>query len=107
VGVNLEEVYALYRYRLYHRGAVPTREGQARISPEILERETQRGFQRSGQYRDRLRFFTDGLAVGGRERVASLLDQFRQRKDYQRRRNPVSHLEGLLFTLREQRSTGG
>jgi hypothetical protein len=105
--VEPAEVYSLYRFRLYHRGAVPTKEGQARISQTILEKEARRGFQPSGQYRDRLRFFTDGLAVGSREKVSRLLDQYRQRKDYQRRKNPISQLAGLFFTLREQRSTGG
>jgi hypothetical protein len=104
--VEPEKAYSLYRFRLYHRGAVPTKEGQARISSEVLEEEARRGFHANGQYRDRLRFFTDGLAVGSREKVSRILDQFRQRKDYQRRRNPISHLGGLFFTLREQRSNG-
>jgi len=107
VGGDRETSYSLYRFRLYSRGAVPTKEGQARISPEVLEKEARSGFRGSGQYRDRLRFFTDGLAVGSREKVSLLLDQFRQRRDYRRRRNPISQLEGLIFTLREQRSTGG
>lgn len=106
-GVSPSEAYTQYRYRLYHRGSVPTKEGQGRISQEVLEKEARSGFQGSGQYRDRLRLFTDGLAVGSREKVSQLLEQFRQRRDYQRRRNPISHLEGLIFTVREQRSTGG
>jgi hypothetical protein len=107
IGVDPEEAYSLYRFRLYYSGAVTGKEGQARISPEILEREARTGFRRSGQYRDRLRFFSDGLAVGCKEKVGELLDQFRERNDYQRRKNPISHLDGLIFTLREQRSTGG
>jgi REP element-mobilizing transposase RayT len=104
VGVDPKEVYSFYRSRLYCRGAVPTKGNQAQISPEILEREARSGFERTGLYQDRLRFFTDGLAVGCKEKVGELLEVFRSRKDYQRRRNPVSHLEGLIFTLREQRS---
>ena len=107
VGVDFEEVYSLYRFRLYHRGAVPTREGQATISQAILQREARSGFKRSGLYGNQLRFFTDGLAVGSREKVGNLLDQFRERHDYQRRKNPIPQLSGLIFTLREQRSTGG
>jgi hypothetical protein len=57
-------------------------------------------------YRKRLRFYTDGLAVGAQEPVAILLDLFRKRGDYLRRRNPIPQLEGLLFSLREQRSHG-
>jgi hypothetical protein len=102
--VDPKEVYSYYRYRLFNRGAVATQEGQARISPEILEREARSEFKRSGQYTERLRFFTDGLAVGCREKVGELLNQFRQRNDCRRRKNPISHLDGLIFTLREQRS---
>lgn len=107
IGVDPEEVYRLYRFRLYYRGAVSTQENQARISPEILQREVRSGFRLSGQYRGRLRFFSDGMAVGCKEKVGELLDQFRKRNDYQRRKNPISHLGGFIFTLREQRSTGG
>jgi hypothetical protein len=107
VGVEPDEVYALYRFRLYHRGAIPTKDGQAKISQAVLEREARSGFKQSGQFQDRLRFFTDGLFVGSREKVGNLLDQFRERNDYQRRKNPISHLDGLIFTLREQRQTSG
>jgi hypothetical protein len=107
IGVDPEEAYSLYRFHLYHSGALTGKEGQARISSGILEREARTGFRRSGQYRDRLRFFSDGLAVGCKEKVGGLLNQFRERNDYQRRKNPISHLDGLIFTLREQRSTGG
>ena len=62
------EVYSSYRARLYYRGAVPTRENQAAIPRWILHQEQRRGFTRAGAFRRRLRFLTDGLAVGsGRE----------------------------------------
>ena len=107
IGVDPEDAYALYRCRLYHRGAVKTKDGQAEISQSILEEEARSGFKRTGKYLDRLRFFTDGLAVGSRKKVDKLLDQLRPRNGYVQSRNPVSQLEGLFFTLRKQRSTGG
>lgn len=102
--VDQNETYSYYRYRLYNRGAVASKEGQATIPPHILEKEARSGFKRSGQYTERLRFFTDGLVVGCKEKVGVALDQFRQQNYYQRRKNPISHLDGLMFTLREQRS---
>ena len=104
VGVDLEEVYAVYRNRLYHRGAVATKKGQATISQIDLKQETKKRSLQSGAYLKQLRFYTDGLALGSRERVGKLLDQFRERKYYYRRKNPISQLSGLIHTLREQRS---
>ena len=107
VGVDREDVYSLYRFRLYQRGGVKAKPGQATISQALLQKEADSGFSRGGQYRQRLRFFTDGLAIGSWEEVAKLLAEFRQRNDYQRRKNPIAQLGGLIFTLREQRSGGG
>lgn len=98
------DVYAYYRSRLYHRGAVPTRPGQAHIAQETLDREMRRGFNRAGLYEDRLRFFSDGIALGGYEKVKNLLDSFRSQNIYKRRKNPISQMSGLIFSLREQRS---
>ena len=105
-GVDPEEVYSIYRCRLYLSGSVSTKGAQAKISPEIVEKEARTGFRRTGRYGSRLRFFTDGLAVGCKEKVEELLTRFRLRNDYKRRKNPISHLEDFIFTLREQRSTG-
>jgi hypothetical protein len=95
--------YHTYRALLYHRGAVPTKEGQAAIPEEVLRREEERGFVRPGILRNRLRFFTDGLAIGGFEPVQILVNKYREKGLYTRRRNPIPQL-GLLFSLREQRS---
>jgi len=103
-GIDPEKVYEVYRSRLYHRGAVPTKDGQASISQEVLERESRRGFAREGVYRQRQRFYTDGLAIGDREEVQDLLDEFRAKGRYHRRKYPISQLSGLLCSLREQRS---
>ena len=98
------EVYRSYRARLYYRGAVPTREGQAAIPRWILHQEQRRGFTRAGAFRRRLRFLTDGLAVGPAEKVAQLLATYREQGRYRRRRHPIPQLGGVLFSLREQRS---
>ena len=98
------DLYSSYRARLYYRGAVPTREGQAAIPRWILQQEHRRGFTRAGAFRRRLRFLTDGLAVGPAEKVAQLLETYRQQGRYRRRRHPIPQLGGVLFSLREQRS---
>ncbi len=98
------DVYRSYRARLYYRGAVPTRENQAAIPRWILHQEQRRGFTRAGAFRRRLRFLTDGLAVGPAEKVAQLLETYRKQGRYRRRRHPIPQLGGVLFSLREQRS---
>ena len=98
------DLYSSYRARLYYRGAVPTREGQAAIPRWILHQEHRRGFTRAGAFRRRLRFLTDGLAVGPAEKVAQLLETYRQQGRYRRRRHPIPQLGGVMFSLREQRS---
>ena len=98
------DVYSTYRAQLYYRGAVPTREGQAAIPRWILHQEQRRGFTRAGAFRRRLRFLTDGLAVGPAEKVAQLLATYRKQGRYRRRRHPIPQLGGVLFSLREQRS---
>jgi len=94
-----------YRALLYYRGAVPTKEGQAAISQEVLEREIARGFSSSGLYRKRLRYFVDGLAVGTEEFVRDQINRMREDGRYLRRKNPISQLEGIHLSLREQRGT--
>jgi len=94
-----------FRERLYYRGAVPTKEGQAAISEEILGREIARGFATSGLYRKRLRYFVDGLAVGTEEFIRAQIDLMREDGRYRRRKNPIPQLGGIHRSLREQRGT--
>lgn len=98
------DVYSGYRARLYYRGAVPTRDNQAAIPRWIVHQEQRRGFTRAGAFRQRLRFLTDGLAVGPADKVAQLLETYRQQGRYRRRRHPIPQLGGVLYSLREQRS---
>jgi len=93
-----------FRELLYYRGAVPTKEGQAAISEDLLEREISRGFASSGLYRKRLRYFVDGLAVGTEEFVRDQLTLMWEEGRYLRRKNPIPQLGGIHLSLREQRS---
>ena len=98
------DLYSSYRARLYYRGAVPTREGQAAIPRWILHQEQRRGFTRAGSFSPAFAISDDGLAVGPAEKVAQLLETYRQQGRYRRRRHPIPQLGGVLFSLREQRS---
>ena len=98
------DLYSSYRARLYYRGAVATRDNHAAIPSWIVNQEERRGFTRPGGFRQRLRFLTDGLAVGSAPKVARLLETYRQQGRYRRRRHPIPQLGGSLFSLREQRS---
>ena len=94
-----------HRQLLYHRGAVPTRPGQAAIPVQVLEREVARGFGERGVFRRRLRYFVDGLVVGSEAFVREQLERLRAAGRYRRRRHPVPQLGGAHHSLREQRST--
>jgi len=92
-----------YRHRLYWRGSIPTREGQARIPEDLAKREAERGHSRSGAFLKRMRYFSEGLAVGSEVFVRRQLTRMRREGRYRRRINPVPQHAGH-FSLREQRS---
>jgi hypothetical protein len=94
-----------YRARLYYRGNVPTKTGQAVISNEVVENEEARGFKTHGVYGKRLGYFVDGIAVGTELLIRDQIAAMREAGVYRRRKNPISHLDGVHFTVREQRST--
>jgi len=94
-----------FRQLLYYRGSVPTKEGQAAISNEILEREIARGFRSRGMFRKRLGYFANGLAIGSEEFIRAQINRMRDEGKYLRRRNPIPQLDGVHLSLREQRST--
>ena len=98
------DLFKLYRGLLYYRGGVPTKEGQASISEEIIREEEERGFVSSGMYRKRLRYFVDGVILGSEGFIRQQLQQMRETGHYLRRKNPTTHLDGIHLTLREQRS---
>lgn len=92
-----------YRALLLHRGLLPGRDNQAPIPAEVAARELERGFP-PGLYRRRHRFMTDGLMMGGRDRMLRELERLTLEGVYRRRRNVKEHLGGLFHTIREQRS---
>jgi putative transposase len=92
-----------YRMALYYRGNITTKEVRILITDEIIQREQERGFETSGMYRKRLRFFVDGMALGGEAFVRQQIQHVRDRGDYLRRKNPIKQLSGVHLTLREQR----
>jgi len=94
-----------YRSLVYYRGEVPTKEGQTAIPGRIVKEEAARGFEVSGVYRKRLRYFVDGLVIGSEEFVRQHINVLHEKGQYLSRHNPISHLNGLHQSLREQRST--
>jgi REP element-mobilizing transposase RayT len=93
-----------YRHLMYWRGSVPSREGQARIPEEVAVREAERGFSTRGAFLKRVRYFSDGLAVGGEIFVRQQLTKLRRAGVYRRRCRPIRQDAGPHFSLREQRS---
>ena len=102
--VRPDKCFRTYRSLLYYRGGIRDREGQGMIPAAIVRQEQKRGFEHPGVYRQRIRAFTDGVALGPADRVRELLDCFRRQGIYHRRRHPVSQLQGSFYTCREQRS---
>jgi REP element-mobilizing transposase RayT len=100
-----EKALIEFRERLYHRGSVPTKQGQASISQAVLDQEAARGFANRGVYRKRLAYFVDGLAVGTEQFLRDQITRMRENGQYLRRRNPIPQLGGVHLSLREQRST--
>jgi REP element-mobilizing transposase RayT len=93
-----------YRCLLYHRGSVPSKEGQAAIPDSVVEAEAARGYAASGAFSKRLRYFVDGVAVGSEGFVLEVLSRLREAGVYRRRVHPIRLAVGEVAALREQRS---
>jgi REP element-mobilizing transposase RayT len=100
--VPLGQVDQHYRARLFYRGALDKESGGKVISEQVLREEEARAFCSRGLYLKRLRYFTDGLALGSQEDVREWISRLRRQGRYLRRRHPILH--GGLTCLREQRS---
>ncbi len=100
-----EKALIEFRERLYHRGSVPAKPGQAKISQEVLDQEAARGFKTHGLYLKRLGYFVDGLAIGTEQFLSAQIARMRESGQYLRRKNPIPQLGGIHLSLREQRST--
>lgn len=93
-----------YRMRLYYRGCSAEDKDKFNIPIEIIKLEEARGFKVSGIYLKRLRYFIDGLAVGSDNYIRESIAELRELGQYKRRINPIRHLDGIHFSIREQRS---
>ena len=85
-----EELLKVYRSLLYERGGISNLKS--------------RPSYRAAKFVTRLRFFTDGLAIGNKKNVGMRLEQLWTQGTYRHRKKPVSQLSGFLFTATEQRS---
>jgi putative transposase len=94
-----------YKARLYYRGNVPTKRGQADIPDRIVSEEEARGFKERGVFRKRLRHFADGVVLGSEAFVRKEIERLRDQGIYLRRKNPIPQLGGMQTSLREQRET--
>ena len=98
LGFSLAE----YRSLVYHRGAVPTKPGQAAFSQEFLEREAARGFATSGAFGRRLRHISEGLIIATRTTILEFAADRRQLGQFPYRKDPIAKLGGLHWVLKEQ-----
>ncbi|MCU0664326.1 MAG: hypothetical protein MUC50_18605 [Myxococcota bacterium] len=94
-----------YKARLYYRGNVASKRGQVTIPAHVVRAEEAHGFAARGAYAKRLRHFVDGVVLGSEEFVRGHIDRLRKSGQYLRRKHPVTQLDGLHASLREQRST--
>ena len=98
-----KEALLEYRAMLYYRGGVRTKTNQAVISERVIREEEARGFKAEGVYRRRLRYFVDGVVVGSEGFVRREIERLMEQGRYLRRKHPVTQLEGVHTSLREQR----
>jgi putative transposase len=66
-----------YREMLYYRGNVPSKEKDAVIPDDILERVAKRGLEESGRYLKRVSYLSRGYVIGKRETVEAWLDEMK------------------------------
>jgi len=93
-----------YKAQIYHRGGVPTSESQKVISEQLIAREESRDFAPRGVFLKKMRFFSDGLAIGTREATSEWIVRFQQLAGLKREMKPRDALDGGIYYLRDQRS---
>lgn len=98
-----KEALVDYRARAYYRGNVPSKDKQKAIPDHVILEEEARGFASRGLFSKRLRYYVDGMVVGGEEFVRTHLERLRDMGHYQRRCNPIKQSGGFVMSLREQR----
>lgn len=93
-----------YKAQIYHRGGVPTENQSKTIPQKLILREEKRDFAPRGVFSKKMRFFSDGLAIGTKEAVSVWLDRFKLVAGLKRDSQPRDAIEGGIFYLRDQRS---
>ena len=96
--------FATYRQLLYHHGGIDSSKALGKTESPVRRVKSTSLLQQPGLLLRRLRFLSDGLAIGQANGISALLEQFRRKGRYKRRRNPIPQLQGCFFSLREQRS---
>ena len=71
---------------------------------KVAEAARKEGFSSSGALLKRLGFLSKGVVLGSREAVQEVVDLYRAKGIYTRRRNPIPQLGGALYTLTEERN---
>ena len=104
LGGNPREALREYKASVYHLGSGPQAEGKRAISDQIFEAARNEGFSSSGALLKRLGFLSKGVVLGSREAVQEVVDLYRAKGIYTRRRNPIPQLGGALYTLTEERN---
>ncbi len=94
-----------YKGMLYYRGNVRSKPNQFRIPDHVVKQEEALGFAERGVYTKRLRYFVDGIIVGGDDYIRNRLTKLRATGQYVRRKNPVIQENGIDRVLRPQRAT--
>lgn len=101
--VPRDELMSYYQSELLYRGARPG-DAITRCDDLIRPLNGECRNRHPGLYLQRMRFFVDGLIIGGAEPISSRLQTFRRLEIYKRRQRPINQLGGLLYSLRPQRS---
>lgn len=101
---DLTRVWQSYRSRLLSRGSHQKTPPRLPLSRQKSDPKKDGALSRFGLYGRRHRFFTDGLALGASPHIENSLERARSAGFYRRRRHPISQLNGLIYSLREQRS---
>lgn len=102
-GWGLGGPWKAYRAGLLYRGERVREEGQGVIPQEMVTEEEARGFCRPGMYLESHGFMLDGLVISSRRLIKKQLKRLKKKGRYKKRRDPLCHFNGLLYSVREPR----
>jgi REP element-mobilizing transposase RayT len=99
------EALRAFKAQIYYRGGVKSKDGQVEIPEDILATEEANDFASRNVFSRKCRFFTDGLVLGAKEKVRSIVNAMVEHGVYRRAREPAEQLAGTVFCLRGQRGS--